>query len=44
MTDGGQLEVLAGLDEGEQVVLNPEQAVMRIKRGVGAVSEEGTDE
>lgn len=44
MTDGDQLEVLAGLDEGEQVVLNPEQAIMRIKQGDKAVGEEGTNE
>jgi len=42
--NGDQREVLAGLDEGEQVVLNPEQAIMRIKQGIKASSEEATDE
>lgn len=43
-TNGDQLEVLAGLDEGEQVVLNPEQAIMRIKQGDRGVGEEATNE
>lgn len=44
-TQDGQIEVLAGLDEGEQVVIDPEQAIMKIKENVLlSPSEDGTHE
>ncbi len=43
-TRDGELEILAGLDEGERVVLNPEQAILSIKQHTVSDAEDAVNE